>query len=232
MKDFLFSNVQSFRFERKFYVEDTKRQDIETLLKLHPAMFQEIYQERKVNNIYFDSPALEHYYENVDGIARRLKVRIRWYGSTFRLVNEPVLELKLKHNLHIAKLHYPLKSFLLDRQFSLKQIKKLFNETAMPFALKEYLMGLHFSLLNNYKRKYYLSADRKYRITVDSDIEAYKISPFDNSFVDKHANYRDIIIELKYNKVNDDFVDSITNYLPFRLTRSSKYLIGIRRIFS
>ena len=55
MKDFVFSNIKQFRYERKYFIENMSRETIETLIKLHPAIFREIYCERRVNNIYFDS---------------------------------------------------------------------------------------------------------------------------------------------------------------------------------
>ena len=40
-------------------------------------------------------------------------------------------------------------------------------------------------------------------------------------------NNSDIILELKYDQIHDDNVELITNNLPFRLTKSSKYVSGI-----
>ena len=45
-----------FRYERKFLIQDATRSEVERSIKLHPALFSEIFHERSVNNIYFDSP--------------------------------------------------------------------------------------------------------------------------------------------------------------------------------
>ena len=231
MKNFLFSNTRSFRYERKFFIEGLTREEVESIIKFHPVIFREIYQERTVNNIYFDSFNLRHYFDNINGADRRLKVRIRWYGNLFGFIENPVLELKLKHNLHVSKPLYLLKSFTLDNNFSIDIVRKIFGETFLPNTLKLHLAELNFSLLNSYNRKYFLSADRKYRLTTDSDMKVYKLLSYKNNFLDSSIDRTNIILELKYNMLQDKFVDSITNHFPFRITRSSKYAEGIRKIY-
>lgn len=230
MRDYLFSNVAHFRYERKFYIEGLSRQDIEALLRFHPAVFCEIYHSRWVNNIYFDSFALRHYFDNINGESKRLKVRIRWYGELFGFIEKPTLELKLKHNLHIGKIFYPLKTFTLDNNFSIDSMREIFRNSFIPDFLILHLMESNFTLLNRYKRKYFLSADKKYRITIDTDIEAHKLSPHQNSFLHKTIDYNNLLLEIKYNQPHDNFVDRITNYFPFRMTRSSKYIDGITKL--
>ena len=229
MKDFFFSNVKGFRYERKFYIEDLSAEEVELMIKLHPAIFREIYHERSVNNIYFDSFNLHNYFDNINGIDRRLKVRIRWYGDLFGFIENPTLELKLKHNLHVGKLFYPLKPFILDNTFSINFIKSVFAESFLDEKIKLYLKDLDFSLLNCYRRKYFLSDDHHYRITVDNDIKACRLNPLANNFLHKTI-CRGVILELKYAKSSDVHVDEITNHFPFRMTRSSKYVAGIEKL--
>ena len=230
MRDFLFSKFTHFRCERKFYIEGSTNQEIEASLKFHPAIFNEIYHGRYVNNIYFDSFNLRQYFDNINGVSRRLKVRIRWYGELFGFIQKPILELKLKHNLHVGKLFYPLKSFSLDNDFSIDSMREVFRSSAIPEFLMLHLMELNVTLLNHYKRKYFLSADKKYRVTIDADMEAYKLSPYQNSFLHKTIDCNDLILEIKYNQPHDNIVDKVTNYFPFRMSRSSKYVDGITKL--
>jgi len=230
MKNLFFSNVNHFRYERKFFIESLNENEIETLIFTHPAVFREIYYRRRINNIYFDTFSREHYFDNVDGADKRLKVRLRWYGNIFGEIKKPVLEVKLKHNLHVGKLVYPITSFTLDEKFSLDEIQKTFREARLSEALKLHLAGIEFSLLNSYSRKYFLSADRNYRITVDTGMEAYKILSSRNTFLSKEIDRINVILELKYNKAQDEHVDEITNFFPLRMTRSSKYVDGIMKM--
>ena len=232
MKNFLFSNVERFRYERKFYIEGLTTEEIEAILKFHTAIFKEIYHQRIVNNIYFDSHNLQHYFDSIDGAARRLKIRIRWYGNLFGFIKDPVLELKIKHNLHVGKLRYPLKPFILDDNFSIDVIRKAFKESSLGENLRSHLIDLNFSLLNTYKRKYFLSSNRKYRITIDSDMQIYRLLSYQNCFLHKLTDYTDAILEIKYNKSQDKFVDGITNYFPFRMSKSSKYVDGVAKLYA
>lgn len=66
-----------------------------------------------------------------------------------------------------------------------------------------------------------------YRITIDTDRQVYQIYPRHNSFFLQWENSTDVILELKYDTCHDVFADRITNFFPFRVTRSSKYVDGM-----
>jgi SPX domain protein involved in polyphosphate accumulation len=220
-------NPDTWRYERKFIITELNKYEIESLVKLHPAMFSEIYHERSVNNIYFDSIAMANYLDNVDGKSQRLKVRIRWYGDLFGISTHPVLEIKTKNGLIGSKTSYPLETMTVNESMTIDLIHKIFKESKIPDALKLRLMDLKFSLLNCYKRKYFQSADKKFRITIDSDLRFYRLSPVHNTFTDVLVNHTHTILELKYDKAADDYAERITNYFPFRMTKSSKYVAGV-----
>lgn len=231
MKELLLSDVKSFRYERKFYITELNKFEIEYAIKLHPAFFKEIYYERAVNNVYFDTIEMDHYFDNVNGENERIKVRIRWYGDLFGFVKEPVLEIKIKHNLHVGKLAYTLKPFSLDSNFSIDTAHKIFSEANVSDKLKLFLKKHIFSLLNTYRRTYFLSSDRKYRITIDNNLKAYRLSPRSNNFLKKIEDNNCVILELKYNEESNKFADNLTNAFPFRMTRSSKYVKAINELF-
>ena len=103
-------------------------------------------------------------------------------------------------------------------------------------GLGEDLRHMGFTLLqpvvvNGYRRKYFLSADKKFRITIDSDQVFYSINNRNNSFKNHFRNDENIIIELKYNRIDDDWASSITDHIPFRLSKNSKYVEGIQHCF-
>lgn len=231
MKSFFFSNFQHFRYERKFHINGLARKEVETILRFHPAMFSEIYCQRNINSIYFDQFNFQHYFDNINGVDRRLKVRVRWYGDQLGAIEKPTLEIKLKHNLHVGKLLYPLKSFKFDNDFSIDLMYKIFEVSFLNELLKTYLKELNFSLLVSYSRKYFLSADRQYRITVDTNMLLYKLMPRRNNFLYRYIDQNSVILEIKYNKLHDENIDNITNYFPFRMTKSSKYVDGITKVY-
>ncbi len=65
-----------YRYERKFFISEVPKQGVETLVKLHPAMFSEIYHQRFVNNIYFDPVNLGNYHDNIEGSTHRISILI------------------------------------------------------------------------------------------------------------------------------------------------------------
>lgn len=230
MKERFFSEVKNFRYEKKFVLEAVAEAPIEQSIRLHPAMFREIYYPRTVNNLYLDTYDLKGYFSNLDGVSKRLKVRVRWYGNLFGAVAAPILEFKLKHNQHVGKLSWDLASFTFDQQFSIHDMQDVFRRSSLSDTVAYQVKSLRFSLLNSYRRKYFLSSDGKYRITLDTDVSYYKMSPLQNSFLHKLIRQNNIIMELKYNRTEDETADQITHYFPFRISRCSKYVAGIESL--
>jgi len=216
-----------FRYERKFFISDLSRYEVEQIIKINPASFSEIYFQRFVNNVYYDTVNLTNYAGNVYGVAQRLKTRIRWYGELFGLIEKPVLELKIKEGFLGGKVRYSLKPFYLDDNYSPEIRQDMFAEAGVPDILVEYLKSLRGALLNRYSRKYFESADKKFRITIDAGMEAYRIGPVKNTFMEKTVDAGNVILELKYAEENDEEARLVTNHFPFRMTKSSKYATGM-----
>lgn len=220
--------MESLRFERKYRTE-AFHADIIQLIKCHPAAFTEAFYERQINNIYFDSPGFENYYDNVEGRANRWKYRIRWYGETFTHVADPVLEIKVKKGLMGYKHHYRLTPFTIKPGFSVKELDLSVNDPSKPFID---VLGKNLTpvLLNTYKRRYFISADKKFRITVDYDQIFYKLNKYNNLFLNKvKLNKGNTVIELKYDNEHEIEAKNIGMQLHFLLTKNSKYIEGIEK---
>ncbi len=222
----------SYRYERKFLVSHISRSGVESIIRLHPAMFAEIYQQRYVNNIYFDTVNASHYYNNVDGVSNRLKVRIRWYDDLFGFIEEPALELKTKTGFLGGKIRFSLSPFQFDTCHTLESQQRIFRTSSLPRVLEEDLKLLQFALVNRYRRRYYESVDHNYRITIDSDMEFFRIDSNSNYFLHKAIDKDNTIIELKYSDEYDENARMITNHFPFRMTKSSKYAMGIEKLYA
>ena len=208
------------------------KSEVESIIKLHPAMFFEIFHRRSVNNIYFDSHGLNNYFDNINGDLHRRKTRIRWYGELFSEIVEPVLELKIKNGLLGKKLHYPLPPFKLDNHFNMRDIFYIVQKAKIPELIKTEIKLSQPVLLNRYSRKYFQSADKRYRITIDTDQIFYQIGYSNSSFYNYRRDNINVILELKYNLDADADAKYITEAFPFRLTKSSKYVAGIEKIYT
>lgn len=223
--------LEPLRYERKFLINDYSHQEVEQFVKFHPACFSAIFHERKVNNIYFDTLGLNNYHDNLDGQQSRTKVRIRWYGNLFGKIEKPVLEFKIKKGLLGFKKSYFLNSFILDKQFNKSQLKNILNSQKVPPYVKNELISLSPTLLNTYNRKYFLSADKKFRITIDHELSYYKINNSYNTFIAKSQDHYSTVLELKYDTCFETESNQVASLLPFALTKNSKYLQGLERIF-
>jgi len=217
-----------YRFERKFLVTGLNTDEIEALVNINSLMFNYSYQRRTINNIYFDDFNFSNYHANVEGATDRIKIRIRWYGEPFDAHQNPKLEIKIKKGLLGSKETLKLKGFNLNEDLS-----DLFRPLENSYIYKRYsLDSVSPVLLNSYSRSYYISNDKSYRITIDDCQSYFKIGKRDNSFLHKVDDRHSKILEIKYNDEFDDNVNYITNNLPFRMTKNSKYVNGIDSIYS
>jgi len=219
--------LKGMRYERKFIVNRISVQGLEQVVLDHSSYFKEIYNQRYINNIYFDTHNLSHYYDNNIGRSQRKKVRIRWYGDFFGKIEKPVLEIKKKDGLLGTKLSFRLDQLDLKKYDLYTAIKASTERSDLPQNIHEEIRVLKPTLLNRYSRKYFLDFSKKYRMTIDSDIQyfnpLYKNSILRTCVTD-HENY---ILELKYDHSENEDVSKITSKLPFRMTKNSKYVNGI-----
>ena len=230
MSQLLNNQEEQLRHERKFLIEAYAASEVEQFLKFHPACFREIYHQRTVNNIYFDTLAFASYYENLEGDTSRVKARIRWYGDLFGEIGNSVLEFKIKEGLLGKKNFYKLAPFKLNADFSRQQILLALSAAGIPSRIKNTLLSLQPVLLNSYTRKYFISEDKNFRITIDNNLLYHKISYHKNSFLNKTIDRRSVIMELKYEAIWEEQAKEIGNRLPFKLTKNSKYLQGVERV--
>ncbi len=216
-----------YRKERKFLVKGVNAPAMEFFVKGHPAMFSQPFPPRYINNVYFDSQRFGNYGDNVVGAKNRTKFRIRWYGDQFGRIEKPVLEIKIKKGLAGAKRHYRLVPFTFEAGFDQRSFDQVFDQSNLPTEVREMLSHQSPTLVNRYFRKYYLSADRRFRLTLDTRLQFVRIGRYQNSFMQRIKVDNQVIIELKYDIEHDLDAKQISNQFPFRLTKSSKYVSGI-----
>ena len=220
--------MDNYRFERKFQILQLNRKEVELYVKLHPAMFSEIYHQRFVNSIYLDSVDKQSYVDHIAGITKRKKTRVRWYGNLYGKIEKPILEIKKKSGFVNAKDSYPLSPFMIGENVPHQEIWNQLRSSADSDYIISKITLLEVVLFVRYNRKYFLSACGKFRITIDSELVFFNFSGRHHVFDPKSSeNDGKIIMELKYAHDQDLYAEKIINHFPFRITRSSKYVSGV-----
>ena len=206
------------RYEIKYAVDQLDLASIEASILMHPASFSTAFPDRQVNNIYLDTPNLHCFYQNIEGVPRRQKMRLRWYGKMDSPQKNSILELKNKNAELGWKDSFKISNRLIDTK---EELLSAISE--QPVRLGTLIPILH----NSYHRKYYISSDGLFRITIDSE-QSFKF-PFSNMYTFDLGRYP-IIVELKYEEEDAERARDITDYLPFRQTKNSKYTNGVTEL--
>jgi SPX domain protein involved in polyphosphate accumulation len=202
------------RYERKYRIEDATYEEVLQIIRMHPASFQRTYKDRFVNTLYLDTPGFDFFGQNAAKAAKRLKPRIRWYGRDWRHAFAPSLELKVKKDTSSNKQLTILPEFTIDEQFN-------FIEYARE-NLDDEFSDLIPVVLVRYERSYYQSANTLVRLTIDRNVVYY---PVNTDATLSRTPYPDeaIIMEIKYVTAQDSDLDFITQFIPYRLSKNSKY---------
>lgn len=218
-----------YRFERKFVTSRLSPHQIDNAVKMHAAHFREVYSVRDINSLYLDTLDKKSYFDHSSGINERVKVRVRWYGDLYGQTNRPHLEFKLKRGAIVGKATFPLDSFRFEKGFKIGELRKIMENSDVPAYIKEDLRGIHFASIIRYTRKYYLSRDRNFRLTVDWGLRSLLISPSKVVIINDIWDRHNSIIELKYPTECDIKARNVLQNLPFSITKHSKYISGLER---
>ena len=221
-----------YRYERKYYLSCEDYGYVRTLILNHPASFRTAFHPRMVNNIYFDSPGFDFFYDNVNGNQLRKKIRIRWYDETFAHQKKLTIEYKLKNGLVGDKIAYKLADIFTGEGFDFRQMRNEIKANQLPIPVENELLTYYPILLNRYIREYFVSDDGKCRITLDRDLSFFRIHAGKNFFKTGYHISGDLIMEMKYAPDDEPVAVEISQNFPFRITKSSKYVIGVQNLFA
>jgi hypothetical protein len=216
-----------YRYEKKFKIDDIGYQQVLNAIRVHPGMFIKHYPDRYVNNIYMDTLSYDSFYSSIEGVAERKKVRIRWYGEISGFVKSPTLEIKRRNGSVGDKLQYSLPSLSVDNSLSTGHLFAVIRDSTAPENLKASIANYHCTLINRYHRRYFISVDKRYRLTLDNKLSYFLVRKgFHWSFYNM-TDSESIICEVKYSCQNDSDSHNLCSEFPFRISKSSKYVDGL-----
>ncbi len=204
------------RYERKYRIEEHDAAAVRQVLLENPAFFKTAYPDRYVNSIYLDTEDMSSLLENLSGIARRTKYRIRWYGPLCR-AEDPILEAKEKANMLGWKGLHPLPSFSLEGGHDFESYLRAKLPSLAAYAPV---------VLIRYLRSYYEGMGGKIRATIDREQKFYPVLP-DGRIPGQGAEDPAVILEIKYDQSLENSIDDILQAIPFRMSKNSKFVNGI-----
>ena len=190
----------SFRIEKKIFIK--KEQLLEFKKFLFKKNIKQIYKPRIVESIYFDNCDKKIYFDSLEGLAPRKKIRIRYYPE--KKIKEYFLEYK------ISSVEGRFKK---NNKISLDHFNYLLN-----FGIFDNSYGIcKPNLVVSYTREYFAKDD--VRVTYDANIN-YNLFKKNTK-----KNDHNIIVELK-TSINKNLNHLIKEF-PFQEIRFSKYCNGI-----
>ena len=211
--------MNDFRYETKYTLNDLQLDKFKKKV-FNQFHFRKKYPDRMISTIYLDDPYLTNAKENIIGLSKRKKIRLRWYNNEFEKIK---LEKKIKNNRYNFKKIYEMHMKNLDTNEISNEIEKISKKDLDLLENK----NLFFIVGVKYYRKYYENI-YGIRITLDSNISFSLINNCKN-FLDLkfYKKYNFNIAEIKFKTNLLDKVNSIYSSIDKSPSRNSKYLNGL-----
>jgi SPX domain protein involved in polyphosphate accumulation len=224
------SQRKQTRFEVKMTVPALDLPRVRNWVGAHPEGFHTAYPPRQVNNIYFDSTDLSSYSENLAGVARRVKLRLRWYGDRVAF-GRSTLELKCKSGLAGWKVSHPVESDIDLRSMDwtgVVQILRRESSDRFAFALD---LACQPVMINRYRREYFVSSDEAVRITIDSPQTVFSqwARSRPNLTFETGQPHLAVIEAKADSRERERLADAVSGF-PWFVGRHSKYVHGVQSI--
>jgi SPX domain protein involved in polyphosphate accumulation len=189
-----------------------------------------------VRSIYFDTPELDFYYEKLDGIKIRKKLRIRTYNE---MNDFAFLEIKRKFVNCVAKERSKLPFMVIERLINTPEDSVIeypqddYNSRLVSgkFVYNLLKKGLLPILLVVYEREAYIGlAEDRERLTIDTDVRAIAEPDLgdilnNNDFV---PTIKDVsVLELKFDDKMPQWMKNLVAEFDLTKESISKYCLGI-----
>jgi SPX domain protein involved in polyphosphate accumulation len=223
--------LTNFRLEYKFIAYDINYHSLLNWLKLHPLNFKKEYEDRYVNNIYFDTKNFKAFDDNLIGLSDRFKTRYRWYGD-IEQKKMGYLEFKIRKNVYGYKKNFLIKDLFINQKINPNTIKYMIKRSLNTKYKFIFENNSEIILINRYYREYFRSFNNKIRITIDRNLKIFDQIHQSNklNFLQETITQNYFVLEIKFNKEDKKFLNDINFNLPIKLNKNSKYINGMRSI--
>ncbi len=229
------------RYEYKYIVHNKYltplREEIAPFLELDKFAEADDINQYTVRSIYFDSPAFDFYFEKIEGIKNRKKVRLRGYNQ--HEFNETVfLEIKRKYDIPIIKYRAPL--IYKDAVNIFKQqdlngfaVDKFMNmdgyQNSKRFFYQVFSKNLRPVVLVVYEREAFFSKfESTVRVTLDKHLRGIGYPNLEKLYDEKglsSALDNHFILEIKFNNRFPAYLNPAIAKYGLRKQSASKYVM-------
>jgi len=227
------------RLEYKYLISNSKfnhmRNDLLPFIEKDKNMNGK--QDYNVRSIYFDNRKLDYYYEKIEGIKSRKKLRIRGYNFV-EGKNLIFLEIKKKYDNYVSKNRTPLYFENLNQLFETGDVEKFVSEQCRKdesvddgkrFLYHFINRSLRPIVLVIYDREAYTCKfDNRLRITFDKNLRYSPFPSIEDLYSDDHPHKVLIdhtIIEIKFDRNKPTWLQNIINKYQLSRQSLSKYVI-------
>ena len=206
------------RYERKWVFNYVDYNQLCLLLYRSNFKFIDQFNDRYVNSIYLDDKNCSSIRQNIDGVNKKRKYRLRWYGGR-EIIKNPLLEVKEKEgfivNKSILKIN-ELNIMNLESSNSLGKIEEVINKKLNLINKIEPILTTH------YLRSYFISSNKIVRATLDREIKSLPLYRKGN--INLYKEFKEIILEIKYDTNLDSHVRENLKNITARLSKNSKFV--------
>jgi len=228
------------RFEFKYAVQSERREALRDRLLTHMEYdpFCDVHPEKmySVHSIYLDTSRYLFYFEKLDSIKVRKKLRVRVYEQSE--ANKTVfLEIKRKINNNVLKERVRVPFEELQSLMSSEEIHPTDRERPRSrlaldhFTFLTRRLALEPKILISYEREAFHGIDSSdVRITFDMNIRSFPTSTFEylkRPVETRNVSGRFFIMEVKFHGALPAWVNRIISDFGFHLQSYSKYCEGL-----
>lgn len=222
------------RYECKYLIPECLSEEIRRYIQPYVAV--DPHAANSVNNaydimsLYLDSPDLKLYWESKDGLLKRIKLRIRYYGTADGSV--AFLEIKRRHNRRVmkgrARVAQEAVSHILEGR---SPRTPDFNEKERR-CYEEFVSWMARWLAQptvwvKYNREAYVGTyNRDIRITMDRNLvcaPAVGRAGIRQASIWKRVETRKVVLELKFDKAYPDWLVCLAQRFRLEQRSYSKY---------
>jgi SPX domain protein involved in polyphosphate accumulation len=235
------ASLSHHRFEIKYRLPPGGAEIVREMIRPHvnydPHAPEQTGFRYVVRSAYFDTPDLDYYWEKIDGLKLRKKVRIRSYDPRPK-DNLVFVEIKRRENNRILKERCPLRFALLPQAMDEETGGAV--AAALPVAHRLTLSRFRYllrmdelkpTILISYDREAFVGRDNdRLRVTLDMDVRSKLISEIDELFSDegmKRMEDTSTILECKFDDRMPHWMVRMARRLGVMAESVSKYCLSI-----